>query len=161
VTPLVTSSIFHHEFEFIHPFSDGNGRMGRLWQHVLLVRFHPMFEFVPVESLVRERQHEYYRALEEADRSGTPETFVEFMLTALRDATEDLLGAMRVTQITAADRIDTAQERFKSDWFSRKDYLALFVRLSGATASRDLAAGVENGRLERRGDKALARYRFR
>jgi Fic family protein len=161
LTPLLSSSIFHHEFELIHPFSDGNGRMGRLWQHVLLARFHPMFEFVPVESVVRDRQRQYYAALEQADQSETPIAFVEFMLAAMLDAAEEFLGSMRAGQVTADDRLEVARERFQKKWFSRRDYLGVFVRLSSATASRDLASGVERRTLERHGDKALTRYRFR
>lgn len=160
-SPLVTSSVFHHRFEFIHPFSDGNGRMGRLWQHLLLVRFHPVFEFVPVESIIRDRQAKYYAALERADRDDDSTVFSEFMLEAILEGTKELLGAMRVEQVTGKDRLLAAREKFQRGWFSRKDYQAFFIRLSAATASRDLRLGVEQKVLEREGDKALARYRFK
>ena len=63
INPLIRSSVFHYELEFIHPFSDGNGRMGRLWQYVILMDYHPLFEVIPIESVVRERQEEYYKVL--------------------------------------------------------------------------------------------------
>jgi Fic family protein len=160
-TPLILSSVFHHEFEMIHPFSDGNGRMGRLWQHVLLVRFHPLFEFVPVESIIRERQQQYYEALEAADRATDSTPFVEFMLEAILHGTEELLGELRVGPMTPDDRLRAAHEQFLHEWFSRKDYQTFFVRLSAPTASRDLKFGVVRKQLERRGDKALSRYRFK
>ncbi|HEY2382265.1 MAG TPA: Fic family protein [Terriglobia bacterium] len=160
-TPLISSSVFHHEFEVIHPFSDGNGRMGRLWQHVLLVRFHPVFEYVAVESIVRERQKDYYRALEETDRSADSTVFVEFMLRAILDGTQGLLSELRVEAVVPEDRLQAARDRFQREWFSRKDYQSFFVRLSAPTASRDLRLGTIEKILERKGDKALTRYRFK
>jgi hypothetical protein len=77
------------------------------------------------------------------------------------DAAEEFLGSMRAGQVTADDRLEVAHERFQKKWFSRRDFLGVFVRLSSATASRDLASGVERRTLERHGDKALTRYRFR
>lgn len=68
--PLVASSVFYYEFEFIHPFADGNGRMGRLWQSLILARWNPLFADVPVESLVFEYQENYYRAIRESTRTG-------------------------------------------------------------------------------------------
>lgn len=83
--PLIKSCIFHYEFEFIHPFSDGNGRMGRMWNTLLLYQWKPIFAWIPVESIIRERQTEYYDALGQADSRADATPFVEFLLQAILD----------------------------------------------------------------------------
>ena len=77
---LLKSCVFHYEFEFIHPFSDGNGRIGRLWQSVILYNYNPLFASLPTESIVRDHQEEYYQALENATAVGESTPFIEFML---------------------------------------------------------------------------------
>jgi len=84
--PLITSSVFHYEFEFLHPFADGNGRMGRLWQTLILTRWNHMFANIPVESLVHEHQSEYYQALEDSTNRNDSAPFIGFMLKMILDA---------------------------------------------------------------------------
>lgn len=90
VHPLIASCVFHYEFEFIHPFADGNGRMGRLWQTLILSRWKPVLAWLPVESVVRDRQAAYYQALAESDRASESTAFIRFMLDALLSAIEAL-----------------------------------------------------------------------
>ncbi len=84
--PLLSSCIFHYEFDFIHPFANGNGRTGRLWHTMLLARWRPALAWLPVESVIRERQQGYYAALAQSNRNGSSEAFVTFMLEVIRDA---------------------------------------------------------------------------
>jgi Fic family protein len=90
--PLVASCIFHYEFEFIHPFADGNGRMGRLWQSLILRHWRPLLAYLPVETVVQARQEAYYRVLAIADEQADSTPFILFMLSALRDALSEALA---------------------------------------------------------------------
>jgi Fic family protein len=86
VHPLVSSCVFHYEFEFIHPFIDGNGRMGRYWQTMLLSKWKGIFSWIPVETIVKEHQQEYYDVIAKCDAAGSSTVFIEFMLRCLLDA---------------------------------------------------------------------------
>jgi Fic family protein len=83
---LISSSVFHYEFEFIHPYRDGNGRMGRLWQTAILMKWRPVFAWIPIESIIRERQAEYYDAIALSTKNGNSNVFILFMLKAILDA---------------------------------------------------------------------------
>jgi Fic family protein len=159
--PLVKASVFHYELEFIHPFSDGNGRVGRLWEHAILVNWHPIFELISIESIVKKNQQDYYTALEKSDKKGSCEDFIEFNLETILDSLDQFFLEFKAEPVTPEDRLEMAKEKLKNRRFSRKEYIQLFKTLSTATASRDLKLGVESHRLVRYGDKRNALYSFR
>jgi Fic family protein len=160
LSPLILSAVAHYEIEFIHPFEDGNGRMGRLWSHVILRDYHPAFEVVPIESLIRENQAEYYHVLEKCDRAGSSTEFIEFSLKLLVEAVKGLLDAAPRRRLTVEERLERARDEFSGRWFTRKDYRQLFPGISGPTASRDLADGVKSKALAKQGKLNKTEYMF-
>ena len=90
--PVVASCVFHDEFEFIHPFADGNGRMGRLWQTLILREWKALFASLPVETIIRDRQAIYYKKLAESDNTGKATIFVEFMLEAIKESIQQAIS---------------------------------------------------------------------
>jgi Fic family protein len=156
--PLILACVFHYELEFIHPFEDGNGRMGRLWQQLLLMKASPVFEYLPIESLIHQNQKKYYLALEKSDIKGESTDFIEFSLEMILKSLKEFSGEIISAKPKAGDRIDLAAENFKKQSFTRKDYMNFFKEISTATASRDLALGVAIGLLQIKGMKSKAVY---
>ncbi len=157
---IIKSCVFHYEMEFIHPFMDGNGRMGRLWQTIILIKENPVFEYLPIELEIKNRQQEYYNTLSQADKEGISTKFVEFMLGIIQFSLEQLLNDQRKT-LTDEERINYFKEHTNQIEFTRKDYMDMFKNISTATATRDLKKGVELGIFLKTGDNRVARYSFR
>lgn len=154
---LIKSCVFHYEMEFIHPFMDGNGRMGRLWQTLILMNEFPIFEFLPFETLISKNQTQYYQALSQSDKEGNSTVFIEYMLRIIDESLSELLKNS-VQKLTQNDRISIFLENINGE-FSRKDYMKKFSEISSATASRDLKIALEKGFIEKFGDKNLSVYR--
>lgn len=108
--PLIKSAIFHYEFEFIHPFADGNGRIGRMWHSLLLGKWKELFFWLPIEDLIQLRQKEYYDALGMADKQADSAGFVELMLEIIMDSLKEVTVVGRSTdqdsdQVTDQDKL--------------------------------------------------------
>ena len=107
VNPLILSSIFHYELVFIHPFSDGNGRTARLWQTAILAHWKDLFKYIPIESIIREHQEEYYTSIQNCNNVGNSNEFIEFMLKIIDEAVDGMILASNkeTTQETTQEKI--------------------------------------------------------
>ncbi len=157
---IIKSCVFHYEMEFIHPFEDGNGRMGRFWQTRILMSVNPIFEFVPIEELIKNNQKEYYEALSQSDNTGKSTIFIEFMLNVINQSLRDTIKESKPQNPKFKKRSAIALSKL-DDWFDRKEYMEMCHGISTATASRDLKQLLEEKRIEERGKGRMTQYRRR
>lgn len=137
--PLISSSVFHYDFEFIHPFEDGNGRMGRLWQTLILTRWNPLFATVPVESLIHAGQSDYYRAIRESSAAGECTRFIEYMLGTI-------LAALRTPQVTP--QVERLPSVLQGTMSRRQIQAALGLRDRKSLRERYLLPALKSGYVE-------------
>lgn len=153
---LIKSCVFHYEMEFIHPFLDGNGRMGRLWQTLILKSEYAIFEFLPFETLISKTQDEYYASLALSDKSRKSTPFIEYMLGVIEKSLAQLLDYNNRV-LKDIDRLEYFLQLGKKE-FTRKDYMNVFKDVSSATASRDLKKGIELKMFESIGNHNKTKY---
>lgn len=160
---LIKSCVFHYEFELIHPFSDGNGRMGRLWHTLLLSQWNPLFAWLPVESMIHDHQQEYYQAINTSNAQGESTQFLTFMLGVIKDALSEAAASP-----SAAPLSREKQKEFR--WAAIEHFLLAVPAIrnadvqqlcgvSPATANRILNEFCKEGKLERVRIGRYASYR--
>ena len=160
--PLITSCVAHYELEFIHPFADGNGRLGRLWQTLILSRWNALLAWLPIEEVIRSRQQGYYESLGQADRQGDLEPFVAYQLEAIHDALRSEISSEKGSEIsseirleigslpgTAIDEVILRDLVVEPTLSARR--LAERLQLSQRAVEKHLAALQRAGRLQRQG----------
>ena len=126
VNPLILSSVFHYEFVFIHPFGDGNGRMARLWQNLILSKWKPLFEYIPIESLIKKYQAEYYDAIATSNKNGDSTVFVTFMLKMIDLSISDLISNTSLLVNNTSIYLDKLIKKLvKNKWYTGREIQGL------------------------------------
>jgi len=166
--PLIAGCVFHYELEFIHPFADGNGRIGRLWQTLILSQWKAPLAYLPVEDVIRQRQQEYYDTLAACDQVGNSSAFIEFLLTALLDALEETHNSSPTDQVSdqVSDQVKSLIKVLKPSPLSALDCMSA-LKLSHRPTFRKnylhpaLNAGIIERTIPDKPNSRLQKYRLK
>ena len=155
VHPLIKSCVFYYEFEFIHPFQDGNGRLGRLWQTAILKEWKKVFAWIPVESLIKDNQTEYYKALKSSDKNADSTLFIEFMLSLLLRTIEEIIENEKKVTVKVTQKVTVNQQKIlksiKNNPFITQDELSKVIGLSRKSIIQNMKKMKNNGLIKRVG----------
>lgn len=155
IHPLIKSCVFHYEFEFIHPFQDGNGRLGRLWQTVILKEWKEIFAWLPVETLIKENQKEYYNVLGVSDSVANSTKFIEFMLSTILNTIEEIIQTEKKVTVKVTLKVTLNQKKIleviKNNPQITQEELANVIGLTRKSINSNMKKLQENGLLKRIG----------
>lgn len=155
VHPLIKSCVFHYEFEFIHPFQDGNGRMGRLWQTVILKDWKEIFAWIPVETLIKENQKEYYNVLGTSDSEADSTKFIEFMLSLFLNTIEKIIADEKKVTVKVTQKVTANQKKIlnaiKNNPYITQEKLSEIVGITRKSIIANMKKLQTNGLIKRIG----------
>jgi Fic family protein len=159
---IIKSCIFHYEFEFIHPFSDGNGRMGRMWQTLLLYQENPVFGWIPVETIIADHQSEYYKAIHQATKENDSAIFAEFMLSAIAEAVTEFKDNQGVVGKPIGIPLSATEQAVLKEVIANPyaTYVDVAVKITktSKTVQRTIASLKERGLIRRSGSDKSGKW---
>ena len=164
VNPLILSSVFHYEFVFIHPFGDGNGRMARLWQTAILTDWEEFFKYMPIESMIKKNQNEYYKAIYNCNNAGNSNEFIEFMLKMINDTIDEMMNSKEIqnkSQLLLSENELKVIECIKKNVLTSAKEIIEETSIADRTVRRILKKLTDNNTIEAIGNAKSPNKKFK